>query len=100
MLALTHDRPATGPFNICSGDPRTILDMALALRTEGSPMPEVVGDYRLGDIRHVFASPHRAAEELGFVAEIGFDEGLAEFATAPLRSAASTSNTTGTTTGH
>lgn len=31
------------------------------------------------------ASPSRAADELGFRATIGLDEGLAEFAAAPLR---------------
>jgi dTDP-L-rhamnose 4-epimerase len=33
----------------------------------------------------VFASPRRAAEQLGFRAEVGFAEGMVEFAAAPLR---------------
>ncbi|NND76253.1 MAG: NAD-dependent epimerase/dehydratase family protein [Ilumatobacter sp.] len=87
VLAVTNEHPAEGAFNICSGTPRTILDMANALRPDGAPSPDVVGDYRLGDIRHVFASPHKAASMLGFSAEIDVDSGLREFATAPLRSA-------------
>jgi dTDP-L-rhamnose 4-epimerase len=75
-------------FNVCSGRPRTILDLARALssapRPTGPP-PEVVGGYRLGDVRHVFASPDLAAEQLGFTAEVGFAEGVRDFARAPLR---------------
>jgi dTDP-L-rhamnose 4-epimerase len=33
------------------------------------------------------ASPRRAADELGFRAQVSFDDGMHEFATAPLRSA-------------
>jgi dTDP-L-rhamnose 4-epimerase len=85
VLALTNDEPAPGAFNVCSGSPRTILDMALALRPPGGPAPQVVGGYRLGDIRHVFASPQLAASSLGFRAAIGFEEGMQEFQNAPLR---------------
>lgn len=89
VLALTNEVVADGPYNICSGAPRTILDMAAALRPDGAPPPRVVGGYRLGDVRHVFASPDRASCQLGFTAEIPFEAGLAEFATAPLRTAVS-----------
>ena len=86
VLALTVPKPASGPFNVCSGTPHTIGDMAVALRPEGAPAPQVVGGYRLGDVRHVFASPTRAADELGFRATISFEDGMREFATAELRS--------------
>jgi dTDP-L-rhamnose 4-epimerase len=75
-------------FNVCSGRPHTIADLAWALWRSapvGSPQPEVVGGYRLGDVRHVFASPDRAAQDLGFAAEIEFEAGMADFANAPLR---------------
>ena len=87
VVALTGPE-SPGPFNVCSGTPHTILEMAEALRPSDAPSPEVVGGYRLGDIRHVFASPERAASELHFTAAIGFDEGMTEFATAPLRQSA------------
>ncbi len=86
VLALTNDKPANGAFNVCTGVPKTILDMANALRPDGAPQPEVVGGYRLGDIRHVFASPERAKSELGFTAKVAFEDGMNEFRTAPLRS--------------
>ncbi|CAN5421519.1 NAD-dependent epimerase/dehydratase family protein [soil metagenome] len=85
VLALTNEDPAPGPFNVCSGVPTTVLQMAEALRPDGAPTPQVVGGYRAGDIRHVFASPERAAADLGFRARIGFADGMREFATAPLR---------------
>ncbi len=88
VLALTTTKPARGAFNVCSGTPKTILDMANALRPAGAPPPRVVGGYRLGDVRHVYASPDLARSELGFSASIGFDEGMAEFASAPLRATA------------
>ena len=85
VLALTNTEPAHGAFNVCTGAPRSILDMANALRPSTGATPEVTGSYRLGDIRHVFASPERARSALGFTAEITFDAGMTEFATAPLR---------------
>ena len=63
--------------------------MAAALTTtlgENAPAPKIVGGYRLGDVRHVVASAERARTVLGFEAEIGFDEGMREFARVPLRS--------------
>lgn len=86
VLVLTNDEPADGPFNVCTGVPKTVLDMARALQPADRPSPEVVGGYRLGDIRHVFASPERARIELGFTATTAFEDGMVEFATAPLRS--------------
>ena len=60
--------------------------MAQALRLDGAPAPQVVGGYRLGDIRHVFASADRATTQLGFRAAISFEDGMHEFTTSPLRS--------------
>jgi dTDP-L-rhamnose 4-epimerase len=57
---------------------------ALARATEG-PAPRVTGEWRAGDVRHVFASPKRAATVLGFRAEEDFEAGMREFATAELR---------------
>jgi len=86
LLALTAAEPVSGAFNIASGDPRTVGDMATALAAATSgPAPQVVGGWRPGDVRHVFASPELAAERLGFRASISFADGMAELATAPLR---------------
>jgi len=85
VLALTVDEPVAGALNVCSGTPRTIGDLAGAIRPDDGPQPVVTGGYRLGDIRHVFASPDRARELLGFRAAVDFEEGMRSFAQADLR---------------
>ena len=45
----------------------------------------MTGGYRLGDVRHVVASPARATASIGFVAQKDPDVGLKELAHAPLR---------------
>jgi dTDP-L-rhamnose 4-epimerase len=73
-------------YNVASGEPRTVGQMAWALAEAfGGPAPVVTGDYRLGDVRHVVASTERARAGLGFAAEVPFGEGVKDFATAPLR---------------
>ncbi|MFI6604139.1 NAD-dependent epimerase/dehydratase family protein [Nonomuraea sp. NPDC050536] len=72
-------------YNVASGTPHTVGEMAAALAAaRGGPEPVVTGEYRLGDVRHIVASPALARAELGFAAEIGFETGMKEFATAPL----------------
>jgi dTDP-L-rhamnose 4-epimerase len=86
LLALLAPAPVPGVFNIASGEPRTIGELAAALAACcGGPPPEVVGGWRAGDVRHVVASPALAAERLGFRAGVSFAAGMAELATAPLR---------------
>jgi dTDP-L-rhamnose 4-epimerase len=77
-------------YNVASGQPIRIGRVA-ELVTEGTGrdlLPKVSGRYRLGDVRHVVASPQKAREQLGFTAGIRPEQGLREFATAPLRRAA------------
>jgi dTDP-L-rhamnose 4-epimerase len=83
VLALDPEptRGALVAYNVASGEPHTIEEMAIALaKAYGGPAPVVTGDYRLGDVRHIVASPARAASGLGFHASVGFAEGVAEFA--------------------
>ena len=86
-------------YNVASGEPHTVGEMAFALAeafgsagatfattgTGGVIEPVVTGEFRLGDVRHIVASPEGAAHDLGFRAQIRFAEGMAEFASAPLR---------------
>ncbi len=74
-------------YNVCSGEPVPIAGVAeLVARGTGTDLaPVVTGGYRLGDVRHIVASPAKARRELGFVAAVRPDEGLPDFATAPLR---------------
>lgn len=73
-------------FNVCSGRPISIMEVATRLcEARGAGAPVVTGQYRSGDVRHIVASPAHAAQVLGFEASIDPREGLAEFAFAPLR---------------
>jgi dTDP-L-rhamnose 4-epimerase len=68
------------PYNVASGEPHTISEMAAALAgAYGGPRPVVTGRYRLGDVRHIVASPERATAGLGFRATVSFEEGMAGF---------------------
>ena len=73
-------------YNVCSGTPVPIRRVAeLLAERSGGPQPEVAGDYRPGDVRHVVASPQLAATELGFTAATRPEDGIRAFADAPLR---------------
>ena len=74
-------------YNVASGTPHTVGEMAaeLAAAFGDGIEPKVTGEYRLGDVRHIVASPQAAARELGFRAQIGFEDGMREFAKAELR---------------
>ena len=74
-------------YNIASGEPIPIRRVAeLVARGTGRDLtPHVSGRYRLGDVRHVVASPEKARRGLGFTAAVRPDDGLPAFAPAPLR---------------
>ena len=73
-------------YNVASGEPHTVGEMASAMAVAfGDIEPVVTGEYRLGDVRHIVASPATAARDLGFRAQTRFTDGIAEFAQAPLR---------------
>jgi nucleoside-diphosphate-sugar epimerase len=62
----------------------TILDVADAITDAfgpGAPRPVITGRYRLGDVRHVVASPDLARSWLGVQAGVALRDGLADLAT-------------------
>ncbi|TQC48928.1 NAD-dependent epimerase/dehydratase family protein [Rhodococcus sp. WS4] len=89
VAAVDGALPGFSAFNVCSGQPITIGEVAATLaRSYGGPAPVVTGQYRPGDVRHIVADPRSARETLGFRARIMPTEGIAAFAHAPLRNAA------------
>ena len=83
VLALCADPPVEGALNVASGEAHTVGDMAAALADAfgpGAPRPRVTGGWRVGDVRHILASPARAEAELGFRAQVSFADGMAELA--------------------
>ncbi|MEV6056358.1 NAD-dependent epimerase/dehydratase family protein [Streptomyces sp. NPDC052107] len=72
-------------YNTGSGEPRTVGELARALAAAcGGPEPAVTGEYRLGDVRHITADSSRLRAELGWKPQVGFAEGMREFAEAGL----------------
>jgi dTDP-L-rhamnose 4-epimerase len=70
-------------FNVGSGTPRTVGDMARALaKALNGPAPQITGHYRLGDVRHITADSSRLRDELGWRPQVEFEDGMAELAKA------------------
>ena len=89
VCAIERGAPAIGAFNVGTGTPRTILELATALAAAlGGPLPTVTGEFRLGDVRHVFASSERADRELGLGPRVRLADGLRELASTPLHATA------------
>jgi dTDP-L-rhamnose 4-epimerase len=67
-------------FNVASGRPRTIAEVAASVaRVLGVELaPEITERCRVGDIRHCTADLTRAGERLGYQPQIGLEEGVAE----------------------
>ena len=85
---MAAERPGSfAAYNVASGHPVAIREVAelVAAGTDRDLAPEVTGGYRLGDVRHIVASPALASTDLAFTAEVLPEQGLPAFATAPLR---------------
>jgi len=80
LLALERDEANFGVFNVGTGQPHTILDVAYALANGlGVDIePEIVGQYRAGDIRHCYSDITRIRQTLGFEPRVRFEEGMAD----------------------
>jgi dTDP-L-rhamnose 4-epimerase len=88
LLALRAPPDLSGIYNVASGRPRRLIEMATLLAAAtgpGAPGPIITGEFRLGDVRHVFADARKAADRLGFSARIDLEGGMNEFASAELR---------------
>jgi dTDP-L-rhamnose 4-epimerase len=84
--AVVADTEGFAAFNVCSGRPISIMEVATQICDARQGLPPVVtGQYRSGDVRHIVADSATAAEVLGFRAAIDPSDGLSEFAFAPLR---------------
>lgn len=81
VLAAEKHVSGVRAFNVGSGTPRTVGEMAtaLALSLQGH-RPIITGRYRLGDVRHITADSARLQTELGWRPEVEFSAGMAELA--------------------
>jgi dTDP-L-rhamnose 4-epimerase len=81
VRAMERHQDGTRAFNVGSGTPRTVGDMARALAAAvGGPEPVVTGKFRLADVRHITADSSRLHDELGLTGMTDFDDGMRELA--------------------
>lgn len=82
-LALEVEGAANHVFNIGSGQPVTILEVAHRIAHvlgKSHLHPQVTNRYRAGDIRHCFADISQAREVLGYRPTVSFEAGLRRLA--------------------
>jgi dTDP-L-rhamnose 4-epimerase len=83
VLASERQTQGVRAFNVGSGTPRTVGDMARSLaQALHGPEPIVTGNFRLADVRHITADSSRLRDELGWTVQREFSEGMAELAQA------------------
>jgi dTDP-L-rhamnose 4-epimerase len=82
LLAMECDEANFEVFNIGSGKPRTILEIASTLADAlGVEIAPVIADqFRHGDIRHCFADISKAQRLLGYKPQVDFAKGVHELA--------------------
>ena len=82
MLAMEKKEADYGVFNVGSGKPLAILDIAKILLEKVAPdaglKPEIVNKFREGDIRHCYGDISRIRESLGYEPSVPFEEGIEE----------------------
>ena len=81
VTALERHDVGVRAYNVGSGTPRTVGEMASALAlATGGPSPLITREYRLGDVRHITADSSRLRIELGWSPVVEFADGIAELA--------------------
>ena len=77
ILALEHEGLKGEVFNVCTGVPTSINQLAATLKTVTGKNPNIKhGPARLGDIRGNYGDPAKAKENLGFKASVDLTKGL------------------------
>jgi UDP-glucose 4-epimerase len=77
ILALEHDDLSGEVFNVCTGVPTSVNQLAAALKeVTGKNFGVNHGSARLGDIRNSYGDPAKAGELLGFKASLDLSDGL------------------------
>jgi dTDP-L-rhamnose 4-epimerase len=83
LLALEHPDLESEVLNVGSGESVTVDEVAARLARQlgrEHMLPEVTGEYRVGDIRHCFADITRARKRIGYRPRVALDDGMAELA--------------------
>lgn len=81
VTANERHRDGVRAFNVGSGTPRTVGELATALASAlNGKQPVVTGQFRLGDVRHITADSSRLRNELQWSPRVEFDAGMRELA--------------------
>jgi dTDP-L-rhamnose 4-epimerase len=80
LLAMEQPAADYGIFNVGSGRPLSVLDVADALSRElgWTGGVEINQKFRAGDIRHCFADISRIQRQLGYTPKVQFEDGVGE----------------------
>lgn len=80
LLAMEKKEADYSVFNIGSGHPKTVKEIAvlLAKLLKKNIPPVITADGRKGDIRHCFADATRARKVLGWKPRVSFEKGMGE----------------------
>jgi dTDP-L-rhamnose 4-epimerase len=78
MLTLHSDEVDNDVFNVGTGRPLTVLDVAYALARETGVdvEPEIMNQFRAGDIRHCYADITKIRQVLGYEPQVRFEDGV------------------------
>ncbi len=78
LLAMEKEEATGRVFNVGTGRPTSVLRVAelLAEQLDFPDPPDVVGQYRAGDIRHCFADIEGIRKQLGFVPRTSLEQGM------------------------
>jgi len=80
LKALDFKSSRTEVFNVCTGKPVSINDLASLVREVlGKDLQVVHVEPRVGDVLHSYGDPAKARNVLGFEARTGFEKGLARY---------------------
>lgn len=80
LLALEREAAVGGVYNVGTGRPTSVLDVAeaLAVHLGFEEPPEIVQRFRAGDVRHCYGDLSRARSELGYEPRVPLEAGMKE----------------------
>lgn len=84
VVEATEKPDLAGVFNVCTGMPTTVLGLAeswcriAAENGINAPEPQVLGKYRVGDVRHCYGDPYAFNHVTGWEPRVRIDDGLRE----------------------
>jgi dTDP-L-rhamnose 4-epimerase len=78
ILAMNRKEADYGSFNVGTGEPHTILDIAEGIASfyKKDLKPKILNKFRAGDIRHCYADISKINKRLGFKPRVRLKEGI------------------------